>query len=56
MPIGFPELIVIAIVALLVMGPKRLPEAGRSLGHGIREFKDGINGKPDDGLDEGPRS
>jgi len=34
----------ILIVALLVLGPKRLPEAGRSLGRGIREFKDSISG------------
>ena len=33
------ELLVILVVALLVLGPKRLPEVGRSLGHGLREFK-----------------
>jgi sec-independent protein translocase protein TatA len=37
--IGFPELIVIFVVALLVFGPKKLPELGRSLGKGIAEFK-----------------
>ena len=37
--IGFPELVVIFIVALLVFGPKRLPELGRSLGRGIGEFR-----------------
>ena len=37
--IGFPELIVIFVVALLVFGPKRLPELGRSLGRGIAEFR-----------------
>ncbi|HWP85537.1 MAG TPA: TatA/E family twin arginine-targeting protein translocase [Terriglobia bacterium] len=37
--IGFPELVVIFVVALLVFGPKRLPELGRSLGRGIAEFR-----------------
>ena len=37
--IGFPELLVIFVVALLVFGPKRLPELGRSLGRGISEFR-----------------
>jgi sec-independent protein translocase protein TatA len=39
--------VVILIVALLVFGPKRLPEMGRSLGKGMREFKDSISGKDD---------
>lgn len=43
--IGMPELIVLLIVLLIIFGPKRLPEMGRSLGHGMREFKDSINGK-----------
>jgi sec-independent protein translocase protein TatA len=42
--IGPMELVVVAIIALLVLGPKRLPEAGRSLGRGMREFKDSISG------------
>ncbi len=37
--IGMPELIVIFIVALLVFGPKKLPEIGKSLGRGLAEFK-----------------
>ena len=37
--IGFPELIVIFVIALLVFGPKRLPELGRSLGRGMAEFR-----------------
>src|SRR3990167_85436 len=37
--IGFPELLVIFVVALLVFGPKRLPELGRSLGRGLTEFR-----------------
>jgi sec-independent protein translocase protein TatA len=43
--VGITGLIVILIVALLVFGPKRLPEIGRSLGKGMREFKDSITGK-----------
>ena len=43
-----PELIVLLIVLLLIFGPKRLPEMGRSLGKGMREFKDSITGKGDD--------
>jgi sec-independent protein translocase protein TatA len=43
--IGIAGLVVILIVALLVFGPKRLPEIGRSLGKGMREFKDSITGK-----------
>lgn len=49
--IGPAELIVILVIALLVLGPKKLPEVGRSLGRGIREFKDSISGS-DDGHDE----
>jgi sec-independent protein translocase protein TatA len=41
--VGITGLIVILIVALLVFGPKRLPEIGRSLGKGMREFKDSIS-------------
>jgi sec-independent protein translocase protein TatA len=46
--IGFPELIVLLLVLLLIFGPKRLPEMGRSLGKGMREFKDSVTGKHDD--------
>jgi sec-independent protein translocase protein TatA len=48
--IGVPELLVLLLVVLLVFGPKRLPEMGRSLGRGMREFKDSISG--DKHLDE----
>jgi sec-independent protein translocase protein TatA len=45
--VGITGLIVLLIVALLVFGPKRLPEIGRSLGRGMREFKDSISGDKD---------
>jgi len=50
--IGFPELLVILVIALIVLGPKKLPEAGRAMGKGMREFKDSLNGVNDD--DEKP--
>ena len=45
MPIGFPEMLVILVLALIVLGPKKLPEAGKSLGKGMREFKDSLSGE-----------
>jgi sec-independent protein translocase protein TatA len=42
------HLALILIVALLVLGPKRLPEAGRGLGQGLREFRASITGRQDD--------
>jgi sec-independent protein translocase protein TatA len=42
------ELIIVLVVALLILGPKRLPSAGRSLGASIREFKDSIGGRGSD--------
>jgi sec-independent protein translocase protein TatA len=42
--IGPMEIILVLVIALLVLGPKRLPEAGRSIGKGMREFKDSIAG------------
>lgn len=42
--IGAPELIVLLVIALLVFGPKKLPDLGRSLGNGMREFKQAIGG------------
>jgi len=43
--IGPWELVILLLVVLLVFGPKRLPEMGRSLGKSMREFKDSISGK-----------
>jgi sec-independent protein translocase protein TatA len=50
--IGPLEIVVILIVALIVFGPKRLPELGRSAGKGIREFKNSVTGKDDDDEEE----
>ena len=49
MPFGisWPEILILLLVALLVFGPKRLPEMGRSLGRGLREFKDSVTGRDD---------
>jgi len=46
--IGWQGLVVILLILLLVFGPKRLPEMGRSLGRGMREFKDSITGNDSD--------
>ncbi|MBA3865261.1 MAG: twin-arginine translocase TatA/TatE family subunit [Solirubrobacterales bacterium] len=50
--IGPLEIIVVLIIALVVFGPKRLPELGNSLGKGIREFKDSVTGENDDKPDD----
>ena len=42
--IGPMELVIVLVIALIVLGPKRLPEVGRSIGNGMREFKDSLNG------------
>jgi sec-independent protein translocase protein TatA len=46
--IGPLEIIIVLVVVLLIFGPKRLPDLGRSLGGGMREFKDSITGKTKD--------
>jgi sec-independent protein translocase protein TatA len=46
--IGPLEIVVVLIIALVVFGPKRLPELGRSLGRGIREFRGSVSGDSDD--------
>jgi sec-independent protein translocase protein TatA len=53
--VGPLELIVILAIALIVLGPKKLPEVGRSIGKGMREFREGISGDRDrDDDDERP--
>ena len=54
--VGPLELILVLVIALVVLGPKKLPEAGRALGKGIREFKDSISGEHDDRDDDEPAS
>jgi sec-independent protein translocase protein TatA len=46
--VGFPELLLLGLVVLLVFGPKRLPEMGRSLGKGMREFKNSVTSDNED--------
>ncbi len=53
--VGPMELIVILAIALIVLGPKKLPEVGRSIGKGMREFKDSVTGKDDEDTEE-PRA
>jgi sec-independent protein translocase protein TatA len=52
--IGPMEIAIVLVIALLILGPKRLPAAGRSLGQGIREFRDGIANRGQDTPDEQP--
>ena len=52
--VGPMELIIVLVIALLVLGPKRLPEAGRAVGKGMREFKDSLSGINDHDDDEEP--
>lgn len=43
--IGIQEIVLLMVVLLVIFGAKRLPEIGRSLGRGMREFKDGVTGR-----------
>ena len=47
------EIVILLVIVLLIFGPKRLPDLGRSLGKGMREFKDSVTGKDD--ADDEPR-
>jgi sec-independent protein translocase protein TatA len=50
--VSIPEIILLLVVVLLIFGPKRVPEIGRSLGKGMREFKQSITGKDDEDAQE----
>ena len=56
MPFGVSwwEILILLVVVLLLFGPNRLPEMGRSLGKGLREFKDSVTGSGKDTPDEVP--
>jgi sec-independent protein translocase protein TatA len=50
--IGLPEIAIVLVIVLVIFGPKRLPQLGRSLGSGMREFKDAVTGKSKDDHEE----
>jgi sec-independent protein translocase protein TatA len=50
--IGPMELVIVLAIALIVLGPKKLPEVGRSIGKGMREFKDSLSGDRHDEDDD----
>lgn len=52
--IGPLELIIVLVIVLVIFGPKRLPGLGRSLGSGMREFKDSLSGQGEDAEKEDP--
>jgi sec-independent protein translocase protein TatA len=52
--IGLPEIAIVLLIVLVIFGPKRLPQLGRSLGSGMREFKDAVTGNRKDDDDDMP--
>lgn len=50
--VGPLELVIVLVIALVILGPKRLPEVGKSIGNGMREFKDAISGDSKDDDDD----
>ena len=52
--IGPMEVVLVLAIALIVLGPKKLPEAARSVGKGLREFKESVSGVGDDDEDDHP--
>ncbi len=58
--VGVPELLIVLAIAILILGPKRIPEAARSVGRGIRGFRETVGGEdgesPKAELDEGSKA
>jgi TatA/E family protein of Tat protein translocase len=56
--LGLPEILLIAVIGLLVLGPKRLPEVARGLGQAVKSFQDALKGasKDEDNKDDAPKS
>ena len=54
--IGLPELLIILLLVVVLFGSRRLPEVGRALGEGIRNFKTGIHGNTEAEVDDSNRS
>ncbi len=48
MSLGWPQLLIVLLIVLVIFGAKRLPEIGRSLGGGMREFKDSVTAREGD--------
>ena len=48
MGIGLPEIAIVLVIVLVIFGPKRLPELGKSLGSGMKSFKDSVTNSHDD--------
>jgi sec-independent protein translocase protein TatA len=50
--LGFPEIILILVIVILIFGTSRIPELGKGLGEGIRNFKKSVKGDDDDRIDK----
>lgn len=50
--LGLPEMGIVAVVAILIFGPKKIPELGNALGKTLRSFKDGISQADDEAVDK----
>ncbi|MFL5957341.1 MAG: twin-arginine translocase TatA/TatE family subunit, partial [Solirubrobacterales bacterium] len=50
--IGLPEVLLVLAIVLIIFGPKRLPQLGRSLGSGMRNFKESVSGRHKDDDDD----